>query len=1053
MMGIEKAAKLGYTPVVLAIAQVCFMQVSILAEPFVVTSEDPLFEPPQIVIQYDPDIGIGFDWEECDREHPNSRSNKAKLRNTVLFLQDGIEQMTGVTLVVDSSADLSQGIVLTLLKESPQEIRRDPAIQEALASDGTNLYNHQEAFFIRSEDKRLVIVANTVDGLAAAAPALLESVGYEVLGMGPNWIHVPAGRDHLIFDLQLAGRPSFYIRYLAPMSGQANAGYGTLYPTANLRLHPSDEPVATSYNRWAVGARIMGQSMPSFPGHALQAYHATVAQRMEETGTTTGFLVPASHVGLDSQRPAAAAENQGHLWINADHEGQLGFDKVYQSDGSSWNERPKSSIAHLDLTVPHVREILLDDLKRRAETHFARHPDDVFVFACEPEDGGVDDSTRLKWQHDGNWYPNYRKALSLSGRPYLLHGFKGLKQTREAWDPASRSDMVFGCANWLLREFDQWIDSLPEAERVTATGRSKKHLVRCSIYSYNQHDVPPNFNPDERIRLMIAGFPKHRGRGKWKRLSTDKDIAAAFQRMLPREPSGSYRILSFAYFHDLSAAGIPAGWNTASEAILGDLQSTYQAGIRAMTYETDFNFGKFGLGYYLLAKTLWNVEMTTDELDALRDRWLRRSFGDGWREMKQYYDFLLPGNYPVNGPNSWARAIRLIDAADRKIDPNKEADAQRRINDVKQYWYFHYLLQSGKANRASPELREFIWRGQQSYMVAMNAVVRKFFSEPLGSVMALDQALPDAERQGTARYTHEETQAWWKDVLEFWPLKAVIHFSDTTLADGTKANDVDLNDLVRIKTFLHHDQGEPFFYNSSYMKPALFLTTAQRGDEIGFKLFWPSRAGRAYEAKEVSYGIERWNANSRQWEMLADPTTAVQPSLEVENNYLQTPIHSVGVRFRTRERGVFRINVGRGGDLARLASLGFDLETGKFSATPAHTYFTAAEGLTQSGVYLYLPKGTRSLDLEMSDANPLTLTFHRGLPSDQLGISRQVRLEKRDTHTIELQPGEDGSLALLEGNNFRFPFIYSVPSLWSKSPAELVVPRSIALADGLPIRD
>ncbi|MGV2337301.1 MAG UNVERIFIED_CONTAM: hypothetical protein LVR18_25500 [Planctomycetaceae bacterium] len=36
-------------------------------------------------------------------------------------------------------------------------------------------------------------MANTVAGLVCAIPELLESVGYEVLAMGPNWIYVPDG--------------------------------------------------------------------------------------------------------------------------------------------------------------------------------------------------------------------------------------------------------------------------------------------------------------------------------------------------------------------------------------------------------------------------------------------------------------------------------------------------------------------------------------------------------------------------------------------------------------------------------------------------------------------------------------------------------------------------------------------------------------------------------------------------------------------------------------------------------------------------------------------
>jgi hypothetical protein len=41
----------------------------------------------------------------------------------------------------------------------------------------------------------------------------------------------------------------------------------------------------------------------------------------------------------------------------------------------------------------------------------------------------------------------------------------------------------------LLREFDRCVDSLPSAEQVAKSGRSKKELVRCSCYSHALHDI------------------------------------------------------------------------------------------------------------------------------------------------------------------------------------------------------------------------------------------------------------------------------------------------------------------------------------------------------------------------------------------------------------------------------------------------------------------------------------------------------------------------------------------------------------------------------------
>ena len=51
---------------------------------------------------------------------------------------------------------------------------------------------------------------------------------------------------------------------------------------------------------------------------------------------------------------------------------------------------------------------------------------------------------------------------------------------------------------------------------------------------------------------------------------------------------------------------------------------------------------------------------------------------------------------------------------------------------------------------------------------------------------------------------------------------------------------------------------------------------------------------------------------------------------------------------------------------------------------------------------------------------------------------------------FETKPGEDGNIAqITAGRNSQFPYLYSVPQLWAKTPSALLVPRAIAEADGL----
>jgi hypothetical protein len=995
-----------------------------------------------------------IDWADVDFEKPDDRLVFVKSHDltatTTYYLWDAIRRMTGQKLRVTGDSDLSTGIVLVTFAQAPDDLKKDAQVLQALADDGTDSYNANEAYFVRSEKQRVVVIANTTQGLMDGVVALLESIGYEILGFGPNWTYTPDYHDKpLVFAINEAGRAGFYIRYMAPAGGQTG-GNGTLYgrPLAD----PTDETVTTSYERWIAGTKALTYSMPIGPGHALQAYHRSVIAAMLARGSTQGFLVPAANIGLAQERPPAAADNAGQLWINSDPPGQPEAGKVYYSMGTHWDEKPADIPDAIDLTVPFVREIILADFKQAAEANFARAPNDIFVFGTEAEDGaGHSDFAQVA--ANPNWYPEYLAAQKIPfGQPYALHGFKGLDQPHEIWDATSPNDTEFAFNNWLLREFDRYVDSLPEKQRFTATGRSKKELVRTHLYSYSYHDVPPDFNLDPRIRLMVAGYPTHRGAGKWKKFVTQNDIAAAFKILLPREPTGIYWILSQAYYSDAASWSIKGSESAAK--IHDTVRELYDSGTKALQAETDLNFGKKGLEYYLYSKMLWNPRMTTQELEAIRTRWLQRAFGAGWREMKEYYDFMAPENYTVNSPSFWARAIRFIDAADAKI-PDDSIE-QKRLDDVKQFWYFYYFQESGQAQPPSRAFREFMWKGQMSYMTAMEMASARFFN-----TFNLDEIAGPEFNRGRAHYTHEETQQWWARVLDLWPLTPAEEFRETTLANGRLARNVDLNDLVPVAEFRAADDGpttwdQPFQYPSVEWRLASFLTVASApGQEIGFKLLWPWRKGQNdYAPFDVSYGISRWNDATKKWETLVDKksTYAASEPLEPLAWRGDEPQQIAVARFTTPAAGTYRIDVGNGGASALLTSLAFDENTGNYTQSVSQTYFGSLLGYTQSKAYFYIPKSTTSLDFEYWNVGATArIELYTGLPSTGMKLSRTVELSKTGPVRIPLQLGEAGSFATFYGANFGFPYLHSVPLLWAKSPSALLVPREIATADNLTI--
>lgn len=410
---------------------------------------------------------------------------------------------------------------------------------------------------------------------------------------------------------------------------------------------------------------------------------------------------------------------------------------------------------------------------------------------------------------------------------------------------------------------------------------------------------------------------------------------------------------------------------------------------------------------------------------------------------------MLIDNYSANAPAAWARAVRMIDAADAKIDPAVEPDAQRRLDDLKQYWYFYYLTDTGALTERSPEMIEFLWKGQMSYMTAMHMATRRTF--PTGS-RRLHELLPEDLRQKPAHYSVDETAEWWKHILDHWPMIEVSEFADATLADGRSARGIDLNDLVRVAEFQSLTTGRPFRFNSAQVDPTEFLTVARADETIGFSFSWPANEKqlRFYGPKDVPYGVDYWNAKDRSWEPVVDVTTTTVASRFVAETHDDRPLHFAEVRHTASRAGTYRIEVGRGGFLANLTGPSYDPQHNTWASRLPHTYATRLRGLTQDPVYIYIPKGTKSLDLEVwDDYKRKQLQLYRGMNEKGPIASREVDISSGGTHRVPLKPEETGTLARISGNGFAFPLLYSVPGYWSKCPAELVIPRSIAEADEL----
>ena len=385
--------------------------------------------------------------------------------------------------------------------------------------------------------------------------------------------------------------------------------------------------------------------------------------------------------------------------------------------------------------------------------------------------------------------------------------------------------------------------------------------------------------------------------------------------------------------------------------------------------------------------------------------------------------------------------------------------AQQRVDSMKVFWYYYYLLDSKKPGEDEDEMQaqldrvqEFAWKGQMAHTVNMYKALEGL----CGTRNPAEAAGPEYAR-GPAHFTHEEVSERWQHVLNFWKPIPVDHFAEMTLANGKQGKDVDTNDLVMVKEFAGGPQ-ESFFYDNSFYSPSTqFLTIARKaGDTIGFKFYWASIYGTGVE---VNYGLERWDAQKKNWEKILDKqaTKARTKPVKIdwgEGSPFKGDYELLEVRINAAKAGTYRFDLGPGGVASGVASLNFDVVTGKCAGQifAPHTYASLPSTISQSGIYIYIPKGTKSVDVDVWDTyGGKQITLYNGLPAAGMTPGRTVNIESLGTHRVPLHEGEDGSIAYIGQNGFAPPVFYSIPGLWAKSPNALLVPRGIAQADGLTI--
>ncbi|MCM8765023.1 MAG: DUF4838 domain-containing protein, partial [Candidatus Omnitrophica bacterium] len=234
------------------------------------------------------------------------------------------------------------------------------------------------------------------------------------------------------------------------------------------------------------------------------------------------------------------------------------------------------------------------------------------------------------------------------------------------------------------------------------------------MYAYSFHSPPPNIKVHPNVIISVAtafikgGYTVEQLMEGWSKKGATIGIREYYgvnvwDRDLPGSPK---------------ASGV--------KSLANSIADFYKKGARFLTAESSDNWGPNGLGYYVAARVLWDVEKKK-KVDELRRDFFEKMFGPAKDKMEEFYNLIDKDNKPLFTEDLIGRMYKTLAEAKKKT---QDPLIQSRINDLVLYTRYvelfkKYSAQSGeKRQQAFEDVIRFAYRIKDTCMVHSLALYR-----------------------------------------------------------------------------------------------------------------------------------------------------------------------------------------------------------------------------------------------------------------------------------------------------------------------------------------
>ena len=444
---------------------------------------------------------------------------------------------------------------------------------------------------------------------------------------------------------------------------------------------------------------------------------------------------------------------------------------------------------------------------------------------------------------------------------------------------------------------------------------------------------------------------------------------------------------------------------------LGYLEKTipefYSKNVKFMTAESSDNWGPNGLGYYLSARFLWDVDEVkrADELEA---DFLDKAFGTARAPMAEFYRLIDGSRKPLLSPDLLGRMYGQLDKA---LTATNDPAVRARLSDLVLYTryvelYSQYDQAAGAKRQAAFEaVLRYAWRIRRTEMVHTQALWRDLKNRDKAVKMPQEVA-----------YNTVEADDPWKSSEPFSPAQI-----QDFIRDGIKNNPTISFEAVSFSrdlvpaTALKLSSGKPGSYEMVRGSTDFWTWLPAPGT-----LALQTTAGLVYQNKGAA-DITLFPANELEGKSVA--------SAEVQPDKAEHPI-----QLKSEFAGAHRINVD-------------DSRGGTALSWPAGTPMVLESSLQQAptfaggrwSLYFYVPKGTKIVGGYRNGLGNIVT------PDGQVALSFDKAVSN-NFWSVPVAPGQDGKLWMLSQINGQVKLM-TVPPYLARSADEMLVPREVLNRD------